>query len=46
MTYKKPKIESFYKEMLENLEAECGSGCKCTCVCVCQCVCQCVKVVS
>lgn len=41
MKYEKPKIETFSKEVLNNIEAECGS---CTCVCVCQCVCECVKV--
>ena len=43
MKYVKPKIETFNKNLLDNIEAECGS---CTCVCVCQCVCECVKVVK
>lgn len=42
MKYKKPKMESFNTELLNSLEAECGSGCTCNCQCVCTCVCKCV----
>ena len=41
MKYLKPKIETFNKKLLINIEAECGS-CTCNCQCVCKCVCTCV----